>query len=118
MINTDDPAFSRVLLAISDAYRDKNGDVAEQARMVESAIAQSESHRGSHGEFSPAVIDAIVQAAVKMFDATNGGFGSAPKFAHPAALDLLIDRYARSKDENLRRIFDYHAGEDGARRRL
>ena len=26
-----------------------------------------------------------------MFDAVNGGFGIAPKFPHPAALDLVID---------------------------
>ena len=30
-----------------------------------------------------------------MFDAAHGGFGSAPKFPHPSALDLLIERYAR-----------------------
>ncbi len=28
-----------------------------------------------------------------MFDAQHGGFGSSPKFPHPSALDLLIDRY-------------------------
>ena len=30
-----------------------------------------------------------------MFDPQNGGFGQAPKFPHPSALDLLIERYAR-----------------------
>jgi uncharacterized protein YyaL (SSP411 family) len=42
---------------------------------------------------------------VKMFDARNGGFGSAPKFPHPAALDLLIDQYVRSGDQHLRNVF-------------
>jgi len=100
------PSFRRVLLAISDAYREKNGDVTDQARMVENAIAHSEAHSGSHGEFSPGIVDAIVQAAVKMFDSTNGGFGHAPKFAHPGVLDLLMDQYAKSRDESLRRIFE------------
>ena len=89
------PSFKRVLLSISNAYHEKNGDVTEQAKMVENAIAQSESFAGRSGEFSPSVIDAIVESALKMFDATNGGFGSAPKFPHPGVLDLLIDRYAR-----------------------
>ena len=31
-----------------------------------------------------------------MFDARNGGFGEAPKFPHPSAVDLLIERYARA----------------------
>src|SRR6266702_6673158 len=40
-----------------------------------------------------------------MFDPSNGGFGNATKFPHPAALDLLIDQYARSGDEHLRNVF-------------
>ena len=59
----------------------------------------------SSADFSPAVIDAIVKSALEMFDPQNGGFGSAPKFPHPAALDLLIDRYVRSGDEELRNVF-------------
>jgi len=99
------PSFKRVLLSISDAYREKNADVVEQAKMVEGAISHAESFAGKNAEFSPAVIDAIVKSALKMFDPQNGGFGSAPKFPHPAALDLLIDQYVRSGDEDLRNVF-------------
>jgi uncharacterized protein len=99
------PSFKRVLLAISDAYHQKNGEVVEQAKMVESALSQSESFAGRSGEFSAGVIDAIVKSVLGMFDPGNGGFGSAPKFPHPAALDLLIDQYARSGDEHLRNVF-------------
>jgi uncharacterized protein len=99
------PSFKRVLLAISDAYHEKNGEVVEQAKMVESALSQSESFAGRGGEFSPGVVDAIVKSVLGMFDSVNGGFGNAPKFPHPAALDLLIDQYARSGDENLRNVF-------------
>ena len=99
------PGFRRVLTAISDAYREKNDEVTEQARLVEAAISRSESHAGAGFTFSPQVIDDIAQAALKMFDATNGGFGNAPKFPHPGALDLLIDQYVRSKDEKIRDVF-------------
>src|ERR1700730_3276001 len=96
------PSFKRVLLSIADAYHQKNGDVIDQAKMVESAISQAESFSGSSGEFSPKVIDGIVESALRMFDPKNGGFGNAPKFPHPAVLDLVIDQYARSGDEKLR----------------
>ena len=99
------PSFMRVLLAISDAYREKHGDVLGQAKLVEDAIAHAESHAQTNGEFSPKVIDDIVQSALKMFDESNGGFGSAPKFPHPATLDLLMDQYARSGDEQVRHVF-------------
>jgi uncharacterized protein len=88
------PSFKRVLLSIAQAYREKHGDVLEQAQMVESAIARAESF--SAGKVSATVIDAIVESARKMFDEVNGGFGNAPKFPHPAALDLVMDQYVRA----------------------
>ena len=100
------PSFKRVLLSIAQAYRDKHGDVMEQAQMVESAVSRVESFSGG-GTVSATVIDAILESARKMFDEVNGGFGSAPKFPHPAALDLLMDQYVRtgSGGEELRTIF-------------
>jgi hypothetical protein len=90
------PSFRRVLLSIANAYKEKNGDVVEQAKMLESAIAQSESFSGKDGRVSAAVIAAIRTSAFRMFDPQHGGFGQAPKFTHPTALDLLIERYAQT----------------------
>jgi len=89
------PSFRRVLLSIANAYQEKHGDVVEQAKMVESAIAQAESFAGRGGRVSARVIAAIQESAFKMFDPEHGGFGQAPKFPHPSALDLLIERYGR-----------------------
>jgi len=99
------PSFKRVLLSIAQAYRDKHGEVLEQAQMVESAISRAESFSGGGGKVSATVIDAIAESARKMFDEVNGGFGSAPKFPHPAALDLVMDHYVRTGNEELRTIF-------------
>jgi uncharacterized protein len=89
------PSFRRVLLSIANAYTEKHGDVVEQAAMVENAIVQAESFHGRSGRVSPSVVEAIQESAFKMFDPQHGGFGSAPKFPHPSALELLIERYAR-----------------------
>src|SRR6202041_451733 len=105
------PSFKRGLLSIAAAYREKNGDVMEQAHLVESAVARTES-LSAGGAVSASVIDAIVESARKMFDEANGGFGNAPKFPHPATLDLVMEQYARTSDggvgngnEELRTIF-------------
>jgi uncharacterized protein YyaL (SSP411 family) len=94
------PSFKRVLLSIAEAYREKHGEVLEQAQMVESAISRAESFSGGGGKVSATVIDAILESARKMFDEVNGGFGSAPKFPHPAALDLVMDQYVRTGSSN------------------
>jgi uncharacterized protein len=99
------PSFKRVLISIANAYREKYGEVLEQANMVASAISQAESFAGRSGNVSAVVIEAIVESALKMFDERNGGFGSAPKFPHPAALDLVMDQYVRTGNEELRHVF-------------
>ncbi len=93
------PSFKRVLLSIANAYKEKNGDVMEQAKMVESAIAQAESFAGRSARVSSNLIAAIEKSAFKMFDPQHGGFGQAPKFPHPSALDLLIEQYGKAAAE-------------------
>lgn len=99
------PGFKRVLVAIANAFQQKREEVAEQAGMVESAISQAESLTGPSAKFNPGVVDAIVKSGLDMFDRDHGGFGQAPKFPHPAALDLLIEQYSRSRDDRLRSVF-------------
>jgi uncharacterized protein len=98
------PSFLRVLTSIADAYREKSGDVLEQAGLVENAIAHSEAFSGKSGEFSATAAQEITDDALRMFDDQNGGFGSAPKFPHPSIIDLLIEQYVRSRDERLQNV--------------
>jgi len=103
------PSFRRVLLSIANAYREQNADVLQQASMVESAIARAESYIKGGSKISASVIDALVESAQKMFDPQNGGFGSAPKFPHPSAIDLVMHSYTRKDDakdkDELRHVF-------------
>jgi len=100
------PGFKRVLLTIADAFRDKRSEVTEQAGMVMNAISQAETFAGRSGRVSPRVLEAVVAAAARMFDATNGGFGTAPKFPHPTVLDLAIDHFARTGDGQIKQVVD------------
>src|SRR6202142_737719 len=61
------PSFKRVLLSIADAYHQKNGDVTEQAKMGENAIAQAESFAGRGGRVSMSIITAIQKSGFSMF---------------------------------------------------
>src|SRR3954471_10569626 len=103
------PGFSRVLLAISEAFTTKHAEVAQSAEQLLAVISQTEAFAGRGRDLSPAVmqaaIDAVVRSAEKMFDAENGGFGSAPKFPHSSAIDVLLDRYARG-ESTLKDIID------------
>ena len=100
------PGFQRILESIADAYRERHGEVMDSAVQVMNVLSQAEQFAGRSADFSPAIIQKISQSAVRMFDAQHGGFGTAPKFPHPATMDLLIDRYARSGETNLTTVIE------------
>jgi uncharacterized protein YyaL (SSP411 family) len=99
------PSFKRVLLTIAQAFREKHADVQEQAEQVMNMIARSETLAGREREVvSPQIVDHLIGSAQSMFDTRNGGFGSAPKFPHASAVDLLLHRYARTGDPDVKTI--------------
>jgi uncharacterized protein YyaL (SSP411 family) len=98
------PSFRRVLSTLAQAYREKNADVVESADSVMGAIARAEGFAGQSGPLTPQIIDSMVESAVKLFDADHGGFGASPKFPHPSALDLLMQRYAETGNQHLKNI--------------
>jgi hypothetical protein len=100
------PGFKRILLGIAQAYAEKRKDVEHTAQTLAEAVAQAESFHGEPGNFDIAIVDEMVESMLQMHDMTNGGFGRAPKFAHPAALDLLLEWHQATKDPRLVRVAD------------
>ena len=96
------PGFERVLLTMAQVWKDKRADVLESAASVIAAIEHGETFAGRAGSLSLSIVDKLVESALKQFDPRNGGFGSQPKFPHPAAIDLLIDVASRTGNEAAR----------------
>src|ERR1700722_11372247 len=88
------PGFARVLLTMAEAWHDRREDALESAGSGMAAIEHNESFSGrsqnNEDALTLGLVDKIVAAISKQFDARNGGFGSQPKFPHPSALDLLL----------------------------
>src|SRR5216683_2138169 len=95
------PGFRRVLMAVSDSFRNKRADLERAANSLANAVAQAETFTGARSGFDLSIIDAQIQSITKLFDSRNGGFGQAPKFSHPSAIDLLLERYQQTKDKQL-----------------
>ena len=95
------PGFRRVLMAVSDSFHNKRADLEKAANSLADAVAQAEMFTGAHAGFDLSVINTQVESIAKLFDSRNGGFGQAPKFSHPSAIDLLLERYQQTKDKQL-----------------
>jgi uncharacterized protein YyaL (SSP411 family) len=98
------PSFRRILLAISQAFRERRSEVESESDGLMHALAHSDGMQGHRGEFSPRIVEQMVQAALGAFDRENGGFSHAPKFPHPPVIDLLLDWYARTGEEQAKTV--------------
>jgi len=85
------PGFGRVLLTMAQVWRERRNEALESAASVMASIEHNESFSGRGGELSLALVDKIAASALKQFDPRHGGFGTQPKFPHPAVLDLLLE---------------------------
>jgi uncharacterized protein YyaL (SSP411 family) len=84
------PAFGAVLQAAADAYRAQRDEIAVMGQKVRDAVAPRELPEAI--EPTAALLDAAATALLGQVDRAHGGFGAAPKFPHPQALDFLLRR--------------------------
>ncbi|MGA2988216.1 MAG: thioredoxin domain-containing protein [Terriglobia bacterium] len=93
------PGMKRLLEAIAHNYRTNRDQIHESAAKIAEALREVEQVKEGETAADEQVVRAIVEGIGGMFDAQNGGFGSAPKFPHPTAIDLLIEAYLETRQE-------------------
>jgi uncharacterized protein len=91
------PGMKRVLFSIAQNYQTHQAEIYSSADQIEQAIAGVETFEKSAGKASRETADAIISSIGRMFDPQHGGFGTAPKFPHPGAIDLLLDAHLETK---------------------
>ncbi|HEY3626800.1 MAG TPA: thioredoxin domain-containing protein [Terracidiphilus sp.] len=99
------PGFGRVLLTMAQVWKDRREEALESASSVMAAIEHNESFSARTGEVSIALVDKIAGSILSQFDPRHGGFGSQPKFPHPAALDMLLEIAMNRDNEQARDAF-------------
>ena len=95
------PGFRRVLLAVAESYGSRRAEIEKAAHSLADGLSNAEIFTGSRAEFDPAVVDSQIASMTQLFDSKHGGFGRSPKFAHPSALDLILERYQQTKSVRL-----------------
>ncbi len=93
------PGFGQVLVAVADAYRERRGAVAEQARALTEAIARSAAPAPSTEPLTDAILHEAAIGLRSGFDPRWGGWGGAPKFPPASTLEFLLRRGERRLTE-------------------
>jgi uncharacterized protein YyaL (SSP411 family) len=91
------PGFPRLLRAVSEAFRDKRGDIDHAGQQLLQAIAAPSRLQAGDTLLTPSLLDEAGEAMLRAHDPDFGGFGSAPKFPQAMSLDFLMRWHRRSK---------------------
>jgi uncharacterized protein YyaL (SSP411 family) len=96
------PAFMHVLHSISEAWRERRGEVAAAAERISGAafrdMAPILREQMASTPWSELTAEAV-RSLDGTFDATFGGFGGAPKFPPSMALEFLLRHWWRTRDQ-------------------
>jgi len=88
------PSFLDVLAGVASAWRDRRPDVEASATNLAAHIGRRVRLSDGEATLDVGLLDAAVGALEAGFDAQHGGWGSAPKFPQPMAIDFLLRRAA------------------------
>lgn len=103
------PSFKQLMAAIHDAYRNKRGDLEQQADNLHQALKRDvlAIGRADDSGLSLGLLDEAAEKLLAGIDRENGGFGAQPKFPNPISLEFLLRHYERSQDEETLRLFSF-----------
>jgi uncharacterized protein len=90
------PGFPRVLLAISDAYRNRKEEILRDADAVTAELRKMNRLQPSAEMLTTEILNQAYSALAASFDHTHGGFGRAPKFPPSMTLMFLLRHHKRT----------------------
>jgi uncharacterized protein len=99
------PGFRTVLASVLEAYRGRRDQIQAQAQSIR-RLLDEHLDESAPGKIDSALLDDTVSQMTRQFDPVNGGFGTQPKFPHPAAMTLLLHRWYDQPSEAVRQMLD------------
>jgi uncharacterized protein YyaL (SSP411 family) len=100
------PSFRQLLLAVSDAYRERRSELERQADALVGAIRDASALRPSTEPLTTELLTRAVSALAAQFDPQHGGFGRAPKFPPACNLEFLLRTGRDDALEMVRKTLD------------
>ncbi len=82
-----------LLQKVANAWSKQHDSITETAGL---AAQQLSKQPPATGDLQPSILDQAYKQIASTYDATNGGFGGAPKFPRPVAPCFLLRYYART----------------------
>ena len=89
------PAFREVLLSVARIWREDRASLLESSQKITAHIQETSQELGAGQPLSKENLEQAAMTLAQTYDWKNGGWGSAPKFPQPIAVDFLLRRAVR-----------------------
>jgi uncharacterized protein len=89
------PGFPKVLEAVASAFKERREEVEENAQQIRGLLQRAMKELPKPDDLTPGLLAEASEQLARSFDARNGGFGGAPKFPQPAAIEFLLRQEKR-----------------------
>ena len=102
------PAFSRVLLSVAEAWKNRRQDLLENAAHLtatlqnrdEPVLGQTRPGAPRGRGLDRAALDSAFRVLLERFDWAHAGWNGAPKFPQPMALEYLLRYHLTTSDDS------------------
>jgi uncharacterized protein YyaL (SSP411 family) len=95
------PAFRDVLLSVAKTWREDRDRLLEAGGQISDYIKKNQLIPNQATQLEAKYLDQAADTLVKNYDWKYGGWGAAPKFPQPMAIEFLLRRASRGDSESL-----------------
>jgi uncharacterized protein YyaL (SSP411 family) len=95
------PAFRDVLLGVAKSWKEEKGRLLDSGTQISEYIKENQAVPGQSTRLSSELLDRAADTLIQNYDLQHGGWGAAPKFPQPMAIEFLLRRAVRGDNKSL-----------------
>src|SRR2546428_2260300 len=99
------PGFLSVLRHVARLYREDREKATDNAKAIRQHVTES-LDEAQRGEVAAGLVAQATDQMARLFDIRFGGFGTAPKFPHPGAVQFLLARWHDERAGGIREVVE------------
>jgi len=95
------PAFRDVLMSVAKTWEDDKDRLLQAGTQITNYITKNQSLPTSSTQLNKDILDQAASTLAQTYDWEHGGWGQAPKFPQPMAIEFLLRRGTKGDNQSL-----------------
>jgi uncharacterized protein YyaL (SSP411 family) len=95
------PSFKELLLFLTDAWQNRRSEITQSVQQLSLHLKQRSKRGEAPGTLNTDALETATNRLIAEYDLQNGGWGAAPKFPQPMAIEFLLHRHLAGQPKAL-----------------